>query len=76
MNDNVILIVFYAIFVLAASSFFWGESLDHAWQFHRKMYYGRILGERRYRLVTKFIAVTGIVGATVGVALVLIKRNG
>ena len=71
MNEIVALIAFYIVFMLVMSLFLWGRATERAYEFHKDMYWGRLLGRERYFALSRLIAIIGIIGATVGFVSVL-----
>lgn len=74
MNEIVILAVFYMIFMIMMLYFLLGRGIERAYNFHKDMYWGRLLGRKRYFLLSRSLAVVSLVGATIGCILVLIRK--
>jgi len=73
-KEITILILFYLVFMFSTGTFIWGKSIEKAWDFHKNMYFGQLLGEKKYYIYSKILAILAMIGATAGVIAVLLSK--
>ncbi|MCK5707818.1 MAG: hypothetical protein KAI43_09200 [Candidatus Aureabacteria bacterium] len=65
MKESIFFILFYIFFIFLTWTFIWGKSTEEAFEFHKNTYWGKFLGEKRYFIFTRTVAILSIIAVTI-----------